>query len=295
MGTLKSFEDNPIRSIWIEEDEEWYFSIVDVVGVLTKSENPKRYWSDLKRKIKEEVLGIQTYDESVHLDEEQLLPNYKKMKLKSVDGKMRLTDVANVEQLFRLIQSIPSPKAEPFKLWLASVGKDRVNEIIDPELTIDRALETYLEKGYSREWINQRLQAIQVRKELTDCWQDHGIKNNKEFAILTNEITKAWAGKSIKDYKNFKGLKKENLRDNMTSTELILNMLAEVATKDIAEAKNPYGLQENKKIAKEGGSIAKEAKKAIEKQTGKPVITSKNATNKAELLTEVINNIGDKD
>ena len=208
---------------------------------------------------------------------------------------MRLTDVANIQQLFRIIQSIPSPKAEPFKQWLARVGKDRIEEIIDPELTIDRALETYLEKGYSREWINQRLQAIQVRKELTDCWQDHGIKNNKEFAILTNEITKAWAGKSIKDYKNFKGLKKENLRDNMTSTELILNMLAEVATKDIAEAKNPYGLQENKKIAKEGGNIAKEAKKAIEKQTGKPVITSKNATNKAELLTEVINNIGDKD
>ena len=281
MGMVKSFEDNPIRSIWIEEDEEWYFSIVDVVGVLTKSENPQTYWRVLKKRLKEEG------NESV--------TNCNAFKLRAADGKMRLTDVANVEQLFRLIQSIPSPKAEPFKLWLASVGKDRVNEIIDPELTIDRALETYLEKGYSREWINQRLQAIQVRKELTDCWQDHGIKNNKEFAILTNEITKAWAGKSIKDYKNFKGLKKENLRDNMTSTELILNMLAEVATKDIAEAKNPYGLQENKKIAKEGGNIAKEAKKAIEKQTGKPVITSKNATNKAELLTEVINNIGDKD
>lgn len=281
MGTVKSFEDNPIRSIWNEEEEEWYFSIVDVVRALTKSENPQTYWRVLKKRLKEEG------NESV--------TNCNAFKLRAVDGKMRLTDVANVEQLFRLIQSIPSPKAEPFKLWLASVGKDRVNEIIDPELTIDRALETYLEKGYSREWINQRLQAIQVRKELTDCWQDHGIKNNKEFAILTNEITKAWAGKSIKDYKNFKGLKKENLRDNMTSTELILNMLAEVATKDIAEAKNPYGLQENKKIAKEGGSIAKEAKKAIEKQTGKPVITSKNATNKAELLTEVINNIGDKD
>ena len=281
MGTVKSFEDNPIRSIWIEEDDEWYFSVIDVVRALTKSENPQTYWRVLKKRLKEEG------NESV--------TNCNAFKLRAADGKMRLTDVANVEQLFRLIQSIPSPKAEPFKLWLASVGKDRVNEIIDPELTIDRALETYLEKGYSREWINQRLQAIQVRKELTDCWQDHGIKNNKEFAILTNEITKAWAGKSIKDYKNFKGLKKENLRDNMTSTELILNMLAEVATKDIAEAKNPYGLQENKKIAKEGGSIAKEAKKAIEKQTGKPVITSKNATNKAELLTEVINNIGDKD
>ena len=281
MGMVKSFEDNPIRSIWIEEEDEWYFSIVDVVRALTKSENPQTYWRVLKKRLKEEG------NESV--------TNCNAFKLRAVDGKMRLTDVANVEQLFRLIQSIPSPKAEPFKLWLASVGKDRVNEIIDPELTIDRALETYLEKGYSREWINQRLQAIQVRKELTDCWQDHGIKNNKEFAILTNEITKAWAGKSIKDYKNFKGLKKENLRDNMTSTELILNMLAEVATKDIAEAKNPYGLQENKKIAKEGGSIAKEAKKAIEKQTGKPVIASKNATNKAELLTEVINNIGDKD
>ena len=207
---------------------------------------------------------------------------------------MRLTDVANIQQLFRIIQSIPSPKAEPFKQWLARVGKDRIEEIIDPELTIDRALQTYLTKGYTREWINQRLQAIQVRKELTDCWQDHGIKDNKEFAILTNEITKAWAGKSIKEYKNFKGLKKENLRDNMTSTELILNMLAEVATKDITEAKNPLGLEENKEVAKKGGNIAKTAKESIEKQTGKSVISSKNATDTSELLTHIIDDFSKK-
>ena len=280
MGTVKTFEDNPIRSIWIEEEDEWYFSVIDVVKALTKSENPQTYWRVLKKRLKEEG------NESV--------TNCNAFKLRAADGKMRLTDVANIQQLFRIIQSIPSPKAEPFKQWLARVGKDRIEEIIDPELTIDRALQTYLTKGYTREWINQRLQAIQVRKELTDCWQDHGIKDNKEFAILTNEITKAWAGKSIKEYKNFKGLKKENLRDNMTSTELILNMLAEVATKDIAEAKNPLGLEENKEVAKKGGNIAKTAKESIEKQTGKSVISSKNATDTSELLTHIIDNFSKK-
>lgn len=280
MGTVKTFEDNPIRSIWIEEEDEWYFSVIDVVRALTKSENPQTYWRVLKKRLKEEG------NESV--------TNCNAFKLRAADGKMRLTDVANIQQLFRIIQSIPSPKAEPFKQWLARVGKDRIEEIIDPELTIDRALQTYLTKGYTREWINQRLQAIQVRKELTDCWQDHGIKDNKEFAILTNEITKAWAGKSIKEYKNFKGLKKENLRDNMTSTELILNMLAEVATKDITEAKNPLGLEENKEVAKKGGNIAKTAKESIEKQTGKSVISSKNATDASELLTHIIDNFSKK-
>jgi len=280
MGTVKTFEDNPIRSIWIEEEDEWYFSVIDVVRALTKSENPQTYWRVLKKRLKEEG------NESV--------TNCNAFKLRAADGKMRLTDIANIQQLFRIIQSIPSPKAEPFKQWLARVGKDRIEEIIDPELTIDRALQTYLTKGYTREWINQRLQAIQVRKELTDCWQDHGIKDNKEFAILTNEITKAWAGKSIKEYKNFKGLKKENLRDNMTSTELILNMLAEVATKDIAEAKNPLGLEENKEVAKKGGNIAKTAKESIEKQTGKSVISSKNATDTSELLTHIIDNFSKK-
>ena len=280
MGTVKTFEDNPIRSIWIEEEDEWYFSVIDVVRALTKSENPQTYWRVLKKRLKEEG------NESV--------TNCNAFKLRAADGKMRLTDVANIQQLFRIIQSIPSPKAEPFKQWLARVGKDRIEEIIDPELTIDRALQTYLTKGYTREWINQRLQAIQVRKELTDCWQDHGIKDNKEFAILTNEITKAWAGKSIKEYKNFKGLKKENLRDNMTSTELILNMLAEVATKDIAEAKNPLGLEENKEVAKKGGNIAKTAKESIEKQTGKSVISSKNATDTSELLTHIIDDFSKK-
>ena len=280
MGTVKTFEDNPIRSIWIEEEDEWYFSVIDVVRALTKSENPQTYWRVLKKRLKEEG------SESV--------TNCNAFKLRAADGKMRLTDVANIQQLFRIIQSIPSPKAEPFKQWLARVGKDRIEEIIDPELTIDRALQTYLTKGYTREWINQRLQAIQVRKELTDCWQDHGIKDNKEFAILTNEITKAWAGKSIKEYKNFKGLKKENLRDNMTSTELILNMLAEVATKDIAEAKNPLGLEENKEVAKKGGNIAKTAKESIEKQTGKSVISSKNATDTSALLTHIIDDFSKK-
>ena len=213
MDEIKLFENNKIRSVWDEEKEEWFFSIIDIVAVLTESINPQAYWRKLKQRLKEE--GNET------------VTNCHTLKMKALDGKMRKTDVADMQGIFRIIQSIPSPKAEPFKMWLAEVGKDRVEEIIDPELTIDRALETYLEKGYSREWINQRLQAIQVRKELTDSWQDHGVEKGKEYAILTNEITKAWSGMSVRKYKNFKGLKKENLRDNMTTLELVLNMLAE--------------------------------------------------------------------
>ena len=219
---MNSFENKIIRTLWSEEDEQWYFSIVDVVGALTEQETQRSastYWAVLKKRIVEE-------------SKNELLTNCKQLKMKSTDGKMRLTDVANTEQLLRIIQSIPSKKAEPFKLWLAEVGKDRIEETIDPELTIDRALETYVKKGYSKEWINQRLQAIQVRKELTDEWQNKGVKKGIEFAILTDEITKAWSGMTTRRYKNLKGLTKENLRDNMTTTEIILNMLAETATKD---------------------------------------------------------------
>ncbi|CCP24391.1 BRO family protein [Mycoplasmopsis cynos] len=272
---IKLFEGNQIRSIWDSEKEEWYFSVVDVVGVLTDSKNPRRYWSDLKRKMKDEEGAIQLYENIVQL------------KLKAPDGKMRETDVADMQGIFRIIQSVPSPKAEPFKMWLAEVGKERIDEIIDPELTIDRALETYRKKGYTREWINQRLQAIQVRKELTDTWQDHGVKEGKEYAILTNEITKAWSGMSTRQYKDYKGLKKQNLRDNMTTTELILNMLAETATKDIANATHPEGLEENKKVAKRGGSIAGNARKEIEQEIGKSVITSKNAIDLGKLIEDV--------
>ena len=273
---IKLFEGNQIRSIWDNEREEWYFSIVDIVGVLTESENPRRYWSDLKRKMKDEEGAVQLYENIVQL------------KMKATDGKMRSTDVADMQGVFRIIQSIPSPKAEPFKMWLAEVGKERIDEIIDPELTIDRALATYLQKGYTREWINQRLQAIQVRKELTDTWQDHGVKVGKEYAILTNEITKAWSGMTTRQYKDYKGLKKQNLRDNMTTTEIILNMLAEAATKDIANATHPQGLEENKKVAKDGGSIAGNARREIEEKTGKPVITSKNAIDFGRLISDII-------
>ena len=248
----KLFEGNHIRSVWDNEKEEWFFSIIDIIGALTESKNPRRYWSDLKRKMNDEEGAVQLYENIVQL------------KLESSDGKKYITDVADMQGIFRIIQSVPSPKAEPFKMWLAEVGKERIDEIVDPELIIDRALETYLEKGYTREWINQRLQAIQVRKELTDTWQDHGVREGREYAILTNEITKAWSGMTTRQYKDHKGLKKQNLRDNMTTTELILNMLAETATKDIANATHPQGLEENKKVAKEGGSIAGDARKSIE-------------------------------
>lgn len=257
---IKLFEGNKIRSVWDEEKEEYYFSIVDVVGALTGSSAPRRYWSDLKKKLKDEEGADQLYEKIVQL------------KLKAPDGKMRSTDVADMQGIFRIIQSIPSPKAEPFKMWLAEVGKERIDEIIDPELTIDRALETYLKKGYSREWINQRLQAIQVRKELTDTWKDHGIEKANEYAILTNEISKAWSGMSVREYKDFKGLKKENLRDNMSTLEIVLNMLAEATTTELTNALNPQGLEENREISKEGGTIAGNAKKSIEEKTGKSVI-----------------------
>lgn len=272
---IKLFEGNQIRSVWDNEKEEWYFSIVDIIGILTESKNPRRYWSDLKRKMKDEEGAIQLYGKIVQL------------KLESSDGKKYNTDTADMQGIFRIIQSIPSPKAEPFKMWLAEVGKERIDEIIDPELTIDRALETYVRKGYSREWINQRLQAIQVRKELTDAWHDHGVKEGREYAILTNEISKAWSGLTTRQYKDFKGLKKQNLRDNMSTTELILNMLAETATKDIANTSNPQGLKENKKVAKRGGDVAKVAKETLEKETGQPVITPKNAIDFGKLINDI--------
>lgn len=272
---VKIFEGSQIRSMWDNEREEWYFSIVDVIGSLTESNNPRDYWYRVKKRMSDE-------------ERSELSTICRQLKLKASDGKMRLTDVADMQGIFRIIQSVPSPKAEPFKMWLAEVGKERIDEIIDPELTIDRALESYARKGYSREWINQRLQAIQVRKELTDSWQDHGVKAGNEYAILTNEISKAWSGMTTREYKDFKGLKKENLRDNMSTTELILNMLAETATKDIAEATNPQGLEENKQVAQDGGSIAGDARKSIEARTGKPVITSKNAIDLGRLISDVV-------
>ena len=272
---VKLSEGSQIRSVWDNEKEEWYFSIIDVIASLTESSNPRDYWYRVKKRMSDE-------------ERSELSTICRQLKLKAPDGKMRLTDVAGMQGIFRIIQSVPSPKAEPFKMWLAEVGKERIDEIIDPELTIDRALESYARKGYSREWINQRLQAIQVRKELTDTWQDHGVKAGNEYAILTNEISKAWSGMTTREYKDFKGLKKENLRDNMSTTELILNMLAETATKDIAEATNPQGLDENKQVAQDGGSIAGDARKSIEARTGKPVITSKNAIDLGRLISDVV-------
>ena len=272
---VKIFEGSKIRSVWDNEREEWYFSVVDVIGSLTESNNPRDYWYRVKKRMSDE-------------ERSELSTICRQLKLKASDGKVRLTDVADMQGIFRIIQSVPSPKAEPFKMWLAEVGKEHIDEIIDPELTIDRALESYARKGYSREWINQRLQAIQVRKELTDTWQDHGVKGGNEYAILTNEISKAWSGMTTREYKDFKRLKKENLRDNISTTELILNMLAETATKDIAEATNPQGLDENKQIAQDGGSIAGDARKSIEARTGKPVITSKNAIDLGRLISDVV-------
>lgn len=279
---IKIFDGNKIRSAWDNEKEEWYFSVVDIVGVLTNSNDAGAYWRKLKQRLTAEGSEVVTFCHA--------------LKLKShKDGKMYKTDVADIQGIFRIIQSIPSPKAEPFKMWLAEVGKERIDETIDPELTINRALETYLKKGFSKEWINQRLQSVQIRKELTDTWQDHGIKESREYAILTNEISKAWSGMTTKEYKTFKGLKKENLRDNMSSTELILNMLAETATKDIANSSNPYGLEENKKVARRGGNIAGNARKEIEKETGNSVITSKNSLDFKKLIDNVTNNINVED
>ena len=274
---VQLFEDQPIRTAWVEDEEEWYFSIVDVVRVLTEqpdTDGARNYWKVLKSRIKEEG--------------NEPVTNCNQLKMRAQDGKMRLTDVANTEQLLRIIQSIPSKKAEPFKLWLAQVGRERIEEVIDPELTIERALETYVKKGYSREWINQRLQAIQVRKELTDEWENRGVKKGKEFAILTDEISKAWSGMTTREYKNLKGLKKENLRDNMSTLELVLNMLAEATTAEISKQKQPETFEENRMVAIEGGDAAGEARLAVEKRTGKPVITNSNAAQLQNIVTGLL-------
>lgn len=274
MDEIKLYENKEIRSVWDEEKEEWYFSVVDVVGVLSESKNPTDYLKKMRKRDEQLAFYIGT--------------NCPQVEMKSSSGKKRKILAGNMKDIFRIIQSIPSPKAEPFKLWLAEVGKERIDEIVDPELTIDRALETYLKKGYSREWINQRLQAIQVRKELTDAWEDHGIEKGIEYAILTDEITKAWSGMTTRGYKNLKGLKKENLRDNMTTLEIVLNMLAEATTTELTKTTNPQSLAENRKVAKRGGSIAGNARKEIEKETGKPVITSKNAVDMSKLIEDVV-------
>ena len=274
---IQLFENQPIRTAWNEELEEWYFSIIDVIAVLTESKDANAYWRKLKQRLIKE--GNET------------VTNCHALKMKAADGKRRLTDVANTEQLLRIIQSIPSKKAEPFKLWLAQVGRDRIEEIIDPELTIDRALETYAKKGYPADWINQRLQTIRARKELTDEWQSHGVQKGKEYAILTDEVTKAWSGMSTRQYKNYKGLKKENLRDNMSTLELALNMLAEATTTELTKVQNPYGLEANRNVAKTGGQIASEARMRIEKETGNPVITNQNAASLNSVVTGMIEEV----
>ena len=276
---IQLFEDKRIRTAWDEEKEEWYFSIIDAVAVLTNQPDyqaARNYWKVTKKRLKEE--GNET------------VTACNQLKMTAADGKRRMTDVANTEQLLRIIQSIPSPKAEPFKLWLAQVGRERIEETIDPELTIDRALETYLKKGYSREWINQRLQAIQVRKELTDEWDARGVQKGVEYAILTNEISRAWSGMSTRQYKDLKGLKKENLRDNMTTLELVLNMLAEATTTEISKQKAPSTFSENIAVAREGGEAAGIARKAVEARTGVPVITSKNAAQLNQIVASVLEN-----
>lgn len=264
---IKLFEEQKVRVEWDENQEKWYFSIVDVVAILTSSEyqTARNYWKVLKHRLSEEG--------------NQSVTNCNQLKMKAADGKMYLTDVADTEQLLRLIQSIPSPKAEPFKMWLAKVGRERIDEMEDPEITINRALETYLKKGYSEAWVNQRLKSIEIRKGLTDEWDRGGIQKGLEYAILTDEITKAWTGMTTKEYKQLKNLKKENLRDNMTNMELVLNMLAEVSATEISQAQNPKGLEQHKKVARAGGEVANKAKKELESKTGKKVVTSKNAKN----------------
>ena len=274
---IQLFEDKRIRTAWDEEKEEWFFSVVDVIAVLTDSKDPAAYWRKLKQRMREE--GNET------------VTNCHGLKMTAADGKKRLTDVADTEQLLRIIQSIPSPKAEPFKMWLAQVGRERIEETIDPELTIERALETYVLKGYSREWINQRLQAIQVRKELTDEWDARGVQQGIEYAILTDEISRAWSGMTTRQYKRLKGLKKENLRDNMTTLELVLNMLAEATTTEISKQKEPETFAENVEIARAGGKVAGDARKAVETQTGVPVITSQNAAQLNQVVTDMIEGV----
>ncbi len=282
---VELFEDQPIRTAWVEEKEEWYFSVVDVIGALTDQndyQKARKYWNKLKERLKNEGAN-------------QLVTNCHQLKMTAQDGKKRLTDVATVEQLFRIIQSVPSKKAEPIKLWLAQVGRERIEETIDPEQAIDRALETYLKKGYSEEWVHQRLLSIRIRNELTEEWQKRGVKKGSEFAILTDEINKAWSGMSTRQYKNLKGLKKENLRDNMTDLELVLTMLSEATTKEISEVRKPETFEENKAIAHAGGSIAGNARKEIEEKTGRPVITSQNATELNHLVVDVIGEITEID
>lgn len=274
-SSIQLFEDQKIRTAWDAEKEEWYFSIIDVISVLTDTVNPRRYWSDLKRKLKAEGAN-ELYEKIVQL------------KMLSSDGKRYKTDVANTEQLLRIIQSIPSPKAEPFKAWLAMVGKERIEETIDPEQAIDRALDTYLKKGYSEEWIHQRLLAIRIRNELTDEWKKRGVQKGKEYAILTDEISRAWSGMTTGQYKRLKGLTKENLRDNMTDLELVLTMLAEASTTDISKTAKPQTFEENKQVAKRGGKVAGIARQALEAETGKPVITEKNAFDFQQLVTDIV-------
>lgn len=274
---IQLFEDQPIRSAWDAEREEWYFSVVDVVGALTDQKDQRgasNYWAKLKQRLKAEGA-------------DELLTNCQQLKLKSKDGKRRLTDVADTEQLLRIIQSIPSPKAEPFKLWLAQVGRERIEETIDPEQAIDRALETYLKKGYSEEWVHQRLLAIRIRNELTDEWQKRGVQKGKEYAILTDEISKAWSGMTTRQYKQLKGLKKENLRDNMSDLELVLNMLAEASTTGISQAEKPEGMAENLAVAQRGGRVAGNARKELEREMGRPVISAENAKT-MKLVTDII-------
>ena len=284
---LQLFEEQPIRTAWDEENEEWYFSIVDIVGILTEQsdyDGARNYWKVTKKRLQEEG--------------SQLVTNCNQLKMKSPkDGKRYSTDVANTEQLLRIIQSIPSKKAEPFKLWLAQVGRERIDETMDPELIAERLITTYERKGYTKEWINQRLQAISARKELTDEWKDKGIKGQSEYAIVTDEITKAWSGMTTRQYKTYKGLKKESLRDNMSTTELVLNMLAETATKDISKTVNPNGLEENREVAKQGGEVAATAREALEKRTGKSVITKQNAIQLNHVVSAMIEasaNVGEK-
>ena len=273
-SSIQLFEDQKIRTAWDSEKEEWYFAIVDVIAVLTDSADPQNYWRVLKKRLKDE--GNET------------ITNCNGLKMTAPDGKKRKTDVASTEQLLRIIQSIPSPKAEPFKAWLAMVGKERIEETIDPEQAIDRALDTYLKKGYSEEWIHQRLLAIRIRNELTDEWKKRGVQKGKEYAILTDEISRAWSGMTTGQYKRLKGLTKENLRDNMTDLELVLTMLAEASTTDISKTAKPQTFEENKQVAKRGGKVAGIARQALEAETGKPVITEKNAVDFQQLVTDIV-------
>ena len=280
-NNIQLFENQPIRTAWDAENEEWLFSIVDVVGILSESKDPAAYWRKLKQRLKEE--GNET------------VTNCHGLKMRAADGKRRMTDVATTEQLFRIIQSVPSPKAEPFKLWLAQVGRERIEETIDPEQAIDRALETYLKKGYDPDWVHQRLLSIRIRNELTDEWKKRGVEQGKEFAILTDEITRSWSGMTTRQYKDLKRLTKENLRDNMSDTELVLTMLAEASTRDISRAEKPEVFAESKRVARRGGNVAKVAREALEAETGQPVITAQNAAQLNAVVTELIEAVASDD